>query len=171
MPKFRKKPVVIEAFVLGLNESPQWFMDKIADGTITAQTRKSCLIETLEGVMRANNGDYIIKGVRGEIYPCDPDIFEETYEQVLDCYPLEEEWFPVENPPAEGIIVVGDFADGEELIEYRSERQCMLSSVAQGAGQVGAGWVSVDAGYLPIDPPKRWRHMQSALKDAIEGKI
>ena len=40
----------------------------------------NCDIQTLEGVMHANYGDYIIKGVKGEIYPCKPDIFEETYE-------------------------------------------------------------------------------------------
>lgn len=39
-------------------------------------------IETLEGVMRANIGDYIIKGINGEFYPCKPDIFEKTYERV-----------------------------------------------------------------------------------------
>ncbi|MCM3704056.1 hypothetical protein M3216_32435, partial [Paenibacillus macerans] len=39
-------------------------------------------IKTLEGVMQANSGDYIIKGVQGEIYPCKPDIFEATYEKV-----------------------------------------------------------------------------------------
>mgnify|MGYP000848848660 CR=1 FL=1 len=44
-----------------------------------------CEIHTLEGVMTAYGGDYIIKGVHGEIYPCKPDIFEKTYEQV-DSY-------------------------------------------------------------------------------------
>ena len=42
-------------------------------------------IETLEGVMRANSGDYIIRGVNGEFYPCKPDIFEKTYEEVSDA--------------------------------------------------------------------------------------
>lgn len=40
-------------------------------------------IKTLEGTMHADNGDYIIKGVKGEIYPCKPDIFEATYEKVI----------------------------------------------------------------------------------------
>ena len=56
--KYRKKPVVVEAFV---TEEP---MD----------------IETLEGVMHASAGDYIITGVEGERYPCKPDIFARTYE-------------------------------------------------------------------------------------------
>lgn len=51
------------------------------------QTDKEMEIETLEGIMKANVGDYIIKGVEGEIYPCKPDIFEKTYKKV---YPDEE---------------------------------------------------------------------------------
>lgn len=56
--KYRKKPIIIEAY----------------------QTDKEVLIETLEGVMKANVGDFIITGVHGEKYPCKPDIFYETYE-------------------------------------------------------------------------------------------
>lgn len=46
------------------------------------KTDKELEIETLEGTMKANVGDYIIKGVDGEIYPCKPDIFEKTYEKI-----------------------------------------------------------------------------------------
>lgn len=60
MAKYRKKPVVIEAY----------------------KTDVELDIETLEGVMHANVGDYIITGVKGERYPCKPDIFEATYESV-----------------------------------------------------------------------------------------
>lgn len=60
--KFRKKPVVIEAY----------------------QTDVEMFITTLEGVMRADPGDWIITGVHGEQYPCKPDIFEKTYERVDD---------------------------------------------------------------------------------------
>ena len=62
MPKFRKKPVVISAY----------------------QTDKELKIQTLEGEMTANVGDWIITGVNGEVYPCKPDIFEATYEKVTD---------------------------------------------------------------------------------------
>lgn len=62
MAKYRKKPVVIEAY----------------------QTDKEMKIETLEGVMHASIGDYIITGVNGEQYPCKPDIFEKTYDKVED---------------------------------------------------------------------------------------
>jgi len=82
--KFRKKPVVIEAVQwLGTGES----MDEIRDldpGTQQAVdfTSDNVFLSTLEGQMIASIGDWIIKGVKGELYPCKPDIFEATYEQV-----------------------------------------------------------------------------------------
>lgn len=60
--KFRKKPVVVDAY----------------------QTDREMNIETLEGVMHAEPGDWIITGVNEERYPCKPDIFEKTYEPVPD---------------------------------------------------------------------------------------
>ena len=62
MEKYRKKPVVIEAY----------------------QTTQEMDIPTLEGVMHASIGDFIITGVNGEMYPCKPDIFEKTYELVKE---------------------------------------------------------------------------------------
>lgn len=83
MPKFRKKPVVIDAFQF-LNESgyPSWFSWMITKGTVYYQGGDNpyFTIETLEGKMKANLGDWIIQGVNGEVYPCKPDIFEKTYE-------------------------------------------------------------------------------------------
>ncbi|EAE0718366.1 hypothetical protein Q876_08960 [Listeria monocytogenes] len=76
--KYRKKPVVIEAFKFGHEPSPDWFGAVITadeDGPLFAD------IQTLEGTMRAERGDYVIKGVQGELYPCNPDIFEQTYEK------------------------------------------------------------------------------------------
>lgn len=58
--KFRKKPVVVEAY----------------------RTEKKEIIHTLEGDMIASPGDWIITGVNGEKYPCKPDIFEKTYEKI-----------------------------------------------------------------------------------------
>lgn len=92
MARFRKKPVVIEAFRLGIDDIPDWFMDKVTDRTVTLLRDRPidspfdhdhetmADIETLEGTHRANHGDYIIQGVKGELYPCKPDIFEMTYE-------------------------------------------------------------------------------------------
>ena len=80
--QFRKKPVVIQAMQLtedinNLLVIKGWCNAKSgADGSLK--------IETLEGVMTAVTGDWIIKGVNGEFYPCKPDIFEKTYELVKD---------------------------------------------------------------------------------------
>ena len=77
--KFRKKPVVIEAFRYYIDPRPDWFQDKVTlNEIITDETH--CEIKTLEGWMIGERGDYIIQGVKGEIYPCKPDIFELTYD-------------------------------------------------------------------------------------------
>jgi hypothetical protein len=81
--KFRKKPVVIEAFQYGQASRYDWFWDKVTINEIITQS-DHCLIHTLEGTMRGEVGDWIIKGVKGEIYPCKPDIFEATYEAVTE---------------------------------------------------------------------------------------
>ncbi len=82
MPKFRKKPVVIEAQRLTFEnqaEVKQWCGGKTwSKPPMRAVTGLS--IATLEGEMNASFGDYIIQGVNGEFYPCKPDIFEKTYE-------------------------------------------------------------------------------------------
>lgn len=82
--KFRKKPVVVDAFVLGIDHMPDWFCDKRSKNEIVTfgycDHLSGCHIHTLEGVMTASRGDYIIKGVQGEVYPCKPDIFAMTYE-------------------------------------------------------------------------------------------
>ena len=92
---YRKKPVVIEAIVWTGNNLKE--VINFTDGGPTIRThhaammweeyedlvaREGLKIFTLEGKMLANVGDYIIKGVKGEFYPCKPDIFEMTYEQV-----------------------------------------------------------------------------------------
>ena len=58
--KYRKKPIIVEAYIANEEE----------------------YIKTLEGTMKANKGDYIITGVKGEQYPCKPDVFKQTYEEV-----------------------------------------------------------------------------------------
>ena len=94
--KFRKKPVVVEAFQFARRNNgpvgyPEWYDDAVSRNDITTHntgkwgdiTQPAYLqIKTLEGVMRANEGDYIIRGIQGEIYPCKPGIFEATYEAV-----------------------------------------------------------------------------------------
>lgn len=98
MPKYRKKPVEIEArqFIgeeggydvyRWVEENTQGSFDPLAEevpasGVSIDPATGFLLIATLEGVMQAKPGDYIIQGVEGEFYPCKPDIFEKTYEVV-----------------------------------------------------------------------------------------
>lgn len=80
MKKYRKKPVVIEAVQwTGENDEE---MDLFGVPYCEIDELGYMTIETLEGYLAAEAGDYIIKGVKGEYYPCKPDIFEETYEAV-----------------------------------------------------------------------------------------
>ncbi len=90
--QYRKKPVVIEAMHFTRGSTPgvgyeiaQWcggrFNTDVKPSDYT-DVRYSISIPTLEGVMTADEGDYVIKGVAGEFYPCKPDIFEATYEAV-----------------------------------------------------------------------------------------
>lgn len=83
--KFRKRPVVIDAIqnlhnqqdevaaFLGPNRNLGWMRNDLTN-VVT--------ITTMEGSMRAESGDWIIKGIKGEFYPCKPDVFEETYDPV-----------------------------------------------------------------------------------------
>lgn len=102
MPKFRKKPVVIEAVQFNgdaesaalvedtllsdeqiNHEVVRWrWRDISGSGGHFSDIVEYLEIDTLEGVMRALPGDWIIRGVNGELYPCKPDIFEKTYEAV-----------------------------------------------------------------------------------------
>lgn len=102
MPKFRKKPIVIEAFQMteerrwDNSEWPSWlneawnrepgqnavWIDTDMPHALGRESAAELLCGTLEGVHRISWDDWIIQGVKGELYPCKPDIFEETYELV-----------------------------------------------------------------------------------------
>lgn len=99
MAKFRKKPVIIEALQLRWDNWPEmcehagvgYLADGKPEGTMGHSNSLGLFIPTfglfiptLEGLMIAREGDWIIKGVNGEIYPCKPDIFEKTYELVKE---------------------------------------------------------------------------------------
>ena len=81
--KYKTKPVVIEAV--------KWTGSNVDEVREFMSDKKWMLnigglfIKTLEGDMRADEGDYIIKGLRGEFYPCKPDVFEKKYEEVEDA--------------------------------------------------------------------------------------
>lgn len=85
MAKFRKKPVVVEAIQwTGHNWSEvyKWIMKWDLQDPGVNNVGGIVTIRTLEGEMRADRGDWIIRGIKGEFYPCKPDIFEATYESV-----------------------------------------------------------------------------------------
>lgn len=123
MPQFRKKPVVIEArqWIGGFDDNPE-ILDWIKSeggyaGYIPATSLKGgrIAIKTLEGAAIAQLGDWIIKGVKGEFYPCKPDIFEATYDLVTDKLPS----FEFKNlPTAEMVdwIINGDTGTSSETM-------------------------------------------------------
>lgn len=88
MPQFRKKPVVVEAWRFTGQDRMDWPEPFASSNDLrpVLDDHKPMLvavdIPTLEGTMRANKGDWIIRGVKGELYPCRDDIFREIYEEV-----------------------------------------------------------------------------------------
>ncbi|MDL2315459.1 PGDYG domain-containing protein [Desulfovibrio sp. OttesenSCG-928-A18] len=85
LQKYRKKPVVIVAFHYTGRKDDFELMRWCESLNASRQIEFSgdgCTIKTLEGDMRADPGDYIICGIKGELYPCKPDIFKATYEAV-----------------------------------------------------------------------------------------
>lgn len=86
--KYRKRPVVIEAFQFdgdfmdsnGNYYVPEWAVKAFQQGVLYFEGA-DLFVKTLEGIHSASFGDYIIEGVKGELYPCKPDIFEMTYER------------------------------------------------------------------------------------------
>ncbi len=92
MSKWRKKPIVIEAVQFVWNTWTEMRQHigagLLEDGKPEAKmddTKWQLFIPTLEGLMTADEGDWIIKGVQGELYPVKPDIFAATYEEVTDA--------------------------------------------------------------------------------------
>lgn len=86
MKRYVKKPVVIEAVQWkGDNRKEIWDFCTLAYFNTDFETGDlHLMIQTLEGVMEASVGDYIIKGIKGEFYPCKEDIFHLTYDEVTD---------------------------------------------------------------------------------------
>lgn len=82
MGKYRKKPVVIEAIQWDGEDNTLNELARFIGKDIYLDVCSQFTIETLEGDMQASLFDYIVKGIKGEIYPCKPDIFEATYELV-----------------------------------------------------------------------------------------
>ena len=124
--KYRKKPVVIEAHQWNPRERPtalpDWLWDAIGmTPELFNENDGSIGIRTLEGTMIANPGDWIIKGVKGELYPCKPDIFAATYEPAgIPTAALEGEAKSVIDLLRECLPIVN---------EYRAWKQADLSGL------------------------------------------
>lgn len=82
--KYRKKPVVIEAVQFRAGEEDSELAPDVIAGTIRYTEQDTILIATPEGTMEARPGDWIIRGIKGELYPIKSDIFAETYEKVTE---------------------------------------------------------------------------------------
>lgn len=111
MPKYRKKPVVVEAVQLTPDMVPPDWLVTAQQAGVFCQRRDAdgdtyWFIKTLEGEMKISPNDWIIKGIRGELYPCKPDVFERTYEN----YELGKD------AEAANIRVMGDEKDWQTLI-------------------------------------------------------
>ena len=81
--KYRKKPVVVEA-VRWTGENREEIIDFCEENDLWSSDRKVLFIDGIDDIMYARIGDYIIKGVNGEFYPCKPDAFAKTYERVVE---------------------------------------------------------------------------------------
>lgn len=91
--KFRKKPVEIEAIQMptsvgDLTRAPEWLREAMKSGIVAYTDRHTFTVQTLEGLMAGSAGDFIIKGVEDELYPCKRTIFMATYERVGTGAPL-----------------------------------------------------------------------------------
>lgn len=80
--RHRKKPLEIEAWRYGEEATPEWGHVAFESGVLRLTPNGEAKVRTLEGSMTARKGDYIVKGIKGELYPVKPDIFEATYESV-----------------------------------------------------------------------------------------
>ena len=111
MKQYRKKPIVIEAIQFdGWNwkECMQFMSDKDLAFTDDLTRKENLKIDTLEGTMIANVGDFIIRGVKGEFYPCKPDVFAATYKPVeptTNCSQLGSK-FAIKQVGSEGGYVI-----------------------------------------------------------------
>ncbi len=81
--KYRKKPVIIEAFQFGVDDMPNWFLldERVVWGNKEGKTPLFCIIKTSSGLVTGDCGDYVIKGIDEEIYICKAEAFVMTHER------------------------------------------------------------------------------------------
>lgn len=91
--KYRKKPVVVYAFRFDVDMKdkdgewyvPDWAVEAYESGTLFYKDAGELYVKTIEGDLHVSVGSYVLRGVKGELYPVRKDIFEETYEEVEEC--------------------------------------------------------------------------------------
>ena len=81
--KYRKKPVIVEAFQFGVDDMPDWFLldERVVWGNKEGKTPLFCIIKTSSGLVTGDCGDYVIKGIDEEIYICKAEAFVMTHER------------------------------------------------------------------------------------------
>lgn len=144
--KFRKKPVIIEAFQWhgehcreNAGIFPEWMVEAAKSEVVKyLPLAEAVEITTLEGTMRAELGDWIIRGVKGELYPCKPDIFEATYE-------------PADAALLEGTATLS-VSDGGKIIDLNAaDFSDALMWLKEGKRVQRAGWNGADQ-YVVLIP-------------------
>lgn len=137
--KYRKKPVVIEAFRFGVDAPDSWWEDAVDEGVARVVTPapgdgpQYAVIDTLEGTMTASRGDWIIKGVEGELYPCKPEIFAETYEAVTAA--IEQEVTTHKGLPVKGYTDQSDYK-----VERVNQNKVLEETVLRAVDAVENDW-------------------------------
>lgn len=145
MPQYRKKPVVIDAFKWtggpDQTDDPDWIVEAIKNGNVkfTGVATPVMCIMTLEGEMQAQQGDWIIRGVKGEIYPCKPDIFEATYDAAGALLGKRHEGLPVSGykPQNQGAV---DRVNENKAVE---ERLLRTLDIAKASPDVDQRWLAI----------------------------
>lgn len=179
-PEVRKKPVVIEAWrIVPGSPQPSWVRDALAkhEGVTGAidwdAAGEGMWINTLEGCMTANEGDWLIKGIKGELYACKPDIFEATYEAVdVDAAPAAQAeqhrpdvlerltYHALERDDLTLEECLSFLADGWRKVHGRTERQMVMQILALLAG-APAQPAEVKAERVPADVVEAAQRIQA----------
>lgn len=120
MKKYVKKPIAVEAYQMtGIiyEDTPQWVVDSLVCGD-----GNDFIVHTLEGDMIGHIGDYIVKGVRGEAYVCNKDIFEESYKETDDTMNDIDEIEMLKDQVYNLTLYVNELARGDTTIIDLDER-------------------------------------------------
>ena len=170
---YRKRPVVVEAVPWTGNNHAE-MCEFIDPEVFEIIPREGLVIHTLEGDHHASPGDYIIKGVNGEFYPCKPDIFAKTYESALPTLTPPNEWVSVkkETPPEHQLVLC--IVNGKPRQNIVLEEAYQLGSWSQQDGWIideWPDWEDADVlwwALLPEPPDRRPPEGDCEIKDCAE---